>query len=332
MPDPGENIQSWSTTALDNGNADSLIVFPEGQTRASVNNSARSMMAAHAKDRNLNNGSIVTTGTADAHAFISGVGYTAVPTGLKAKLKIGTALTNTGAATLNMDSIGDVAILDLRGNPLQGGELLAGSYCDFLYNGTNWILLNSIASITQVLITNISNTVISAGGTGSATVEITDLDATYDHYQIDVINLLPSLDGNYIGMQIGTGDPPTWKTSVGTYDGTCFGSGPNGGGAEGSATTGVTDRMVFTFVGSPVGNAFGAGCSYMINFQKPADATLHPTFDWRGRYITATNFIISVDGAGRHKALTAFTAIRFLAAVGNIASGTINVWGIRKPE
>lgn len=329
---PGEDVQSWSKTAADNGNSDTLINWLEGQARATVNNSARSMMAAHAKDRDLRNGSIVTAGTLNTQTFISGLAYTSVPANLSVKLKIGAALTNDAAATLNMDSIGDVAILDLRGNPLQGGELLAGSYCDFLYNGTNWILLTSIASITQVLITNISNTVISAGGTGSATVEITDLDDTYDHYQIDVINLLPSLDGNYIGMQIGTGDPPTWKTSVGTYDGTCFGSGPNGGGAEGSATTGVTDRMVFTFVGSPVGNGFGAGCSFLINFQKPADATLHPTFDWRGRYITATNFIISVDGAGRHKAPTAFTAIRFLAAVGNIASGTINVWGIRKPE
>src|SRR6188768_1987010 len=111
---PGENIHDWSVTAANNSNADSSINWAEGQPRASVNNSARSMMAAHAKDRNLHNGSIVTGGTANAQTFTSGIGYTgAVPTGLRVLLKVG--VTNTGATTLSMDmdGLGAVAIKDL---------------------------------------------------------------------------------------------------------------------------------------------------------------------------------------------------------------------------
>ena len=96
-------------------------------------------MAAHAKDRNLRNGSIVTAGTADAQTFVSGVSYTIVPTGLRVLLKIGPALTNTGAVTLNMDGIGAVADQDMQGQPLVGGEFIADGYVEFLYNGTNWI-------------------------------------------------------------------------------------------------------------------------------------------------------------------------------------------------
>jgi hypothetical protein len=141
---PGENIQDWSVTAANNGTADSAINWAEGQARNTVNNSARSMMAAHAKQRNLQNGSIVTSGTANAQAFFSGLNYTApIPTGLRVLLKIGPTLTNTAAATLEMDGLGPVAIKSIYGTPLTGGEMLAGSYAEFLYDGTNWLLLRA---------------------------------------------------------------------------------------------------------------------------------------------------------------------------------------------
>ena len=137
-----EDIQSWSVTAGSNANADAGINWAEGQARASVNNSARSMMAAHAKDRNLRNGSITTAGSANAQTFSSGVSYTGtVPTGLVVKLKVGAALTNTAAMTLNMDAIGAVAVKDMAGRDPTGGAFIAGRYVDLVYNGTNWILL-----------------------------------------------------------------------------------------------------------------------------------------------------------------------------------------------
>ena len=59
------------------------------------------------------------------------------------RLKIGAALTNTATATLNMDGIGDTVIKTDIGEELGGGELVAGCYTDFLYDGTNWIFLYS---------------------------------------------------------------------------------------------------------------------------------------------------------------------------------------------
>ena len=141
MPSPGEDIQAWSVTAGNNGTSDPLINWAEGQARASVNNSSRSEMAAHAKNRNLINGSIVTTGTANAQQFLSGLTYTTIPTNLVVQLKIGSGLTNTASTTLNMDGLGDTIIKTADGLDIKGGELVGDGYASLLYNGTNWIFL-----------------------------------------------------------------------------------------------------------------------------------------------------------------------------------------------
>lgn len=146
---PGENILDWSTTAASNGNADSSINFSEGQPRASVNNSARSMMAAHAKDRNLKNGSIITGGSANAQSFFSGLDYTTMPTGLRVTLKIGPGLTNTSAATLEMDGRGAIAVKNQLGLDISPGALFAGTYNEFIYNGTNWIAMAASAGALE---------------------------------------------------------------------------------------------------------------------------------------------------------------------------------------
>src|SRR4051812_11212583 len=118
----GENVQDWSTTAATNSAADSSIGWAEGQNPSTVNNSARSMMAATAKWCDLLNGSKTTGGSGNAQTLSSGVGFSSLPTGLCIRVKIG--FTNTASTTLNVDSIGGVTIKDQSGNNLAGGELL----------------------------------------------------------------------------------------------------------------------------------------------------------------------------------------------------------------
>jgi len=192
---PGENVQDWSVTAVNNGTADSLINWAEGMPRASVNNSARSMMAASAKDRNLKNGSIITTGTANAQAFTSGIGYSSVPTGLVVRLKI--SVTNTGAATLNMDAIGAVTIKDMRGLDLVPGALFAGAYADFVYNGTNWILVNSAAIVGGLYLAQTTVTT-------QADLKFQNLPANMRLLQINMSDIVPSTAGTNLQLRLST--------------------------------------------------------------------------------------------------------------------------------
>src|SRR5215475_9778188 len=144
MPSPGEDLQIWSKNHDDNGTIDPGIDWHEFQSRASVNNSSRAELAAHAKNRDLNNGSIVTTGAPNAQNFLSGIGYTSMPPRITAKLKVGGGLTNTGPMTLNMDGIADIQVKTETGANLRGGEFTDSHLVDLLYDGTNWLVLNSV--------------------------------------------------------------------------------------------------------------------------------------------------------------------------------------------
>jgi Chaperone of endosialidase len=139
---PGENILDWSKTAASNGTADSLINFAEGQTRASLNDSDRSLMAALAKQRDYLNGSITTTGSGNAQAFTSGVTFTAYPsTPFIVRLKMG--FTNTAAMTLNMDGIGVKSVKTIEGLDPQAGDFTANRYATFLWDATNFVSLDA---------------------------------------------------------------------------------------------------------------------------------------------------------------------------------------------
>jgi hypothetical protein len=50
--------------------------------------------------------------------------------------------TNTGAVTLNIDGLGATAVQTIAGSALEAGALTAGMVAEFLYNGTNFRLLN----------------------------------------------------------------------------------------------------------------------------------------------------------------------------------------------
>jgi hypothetical protein len=319
---PSENIYDWSTTAINNGTADSGISWPEGQTRASVNNSARGMMAAHAKDRNLKNGSIVTTGTANAQAFTSGVGYTTVPTNMLVKLKIGPGLTNTGAATLNMDGIGAVSIKNQRGEDLLPGELFADLYADFLYTGTNWILVNNTANIGATLITK--QTVTTSGG-----VTFSGLVDDYTCYRIIVANLLLDTTNAYASLYFSLDNGSTFLTN---YYGQQHIAHISSQGA-GSATMSVSGASL-------------TNTHFQVSYPGDVGLTTNLTLDLFGLGSTkhcyvmgrATNFrtTTAVFGDGYayfdmmgFQGTQACNAARIIASAGNIASGTFSCYGMR---
>lgn len=64
-------------------------------------------------------------------------------TGRVLVLKIGAALTNTGAATLNVNGLGAVAIKTPAGADVTAGELTAARFVAVTFDGTYWQLLNS---------------------------------------------------------------------------------------------------------------------------------------------------------------------------------------------
>lgn len=83
-------------------------------------------------------GYVVDTGTVNAYVVALNPAPTAYADGMAVTVKIKTA--NTGASTLNVNSLGAKSILDSLGNALTSGKLKAGLPYTFRYNGTNFIL------------------------------------------------------------------------------------------------------------------------------------------------------------------------------------------------
>lgn len=114
--------------------------WPEGMTFANVNNSARADEGIVARFFRDVNGSLTTTGAANAYAITANQTFTAYYTGMWIKAKANH--TNTGAATLNVDGLGVKTISNAGVAGIVNGRIY-----DFVYDGTNFQVLGQAAEI-----------------------------------------------------------------------------------------------------------------------------------------------------------------------------------------
>jgi microcystin-dependent protein len=148
-----ENIWLWSITASSNDTADPAVPWPENMLPGAVNNAARSTMAAVARFRDDINGTLATTGSSNAYLVTTNSGVTAFTNGQLVTARAN--FSNTGACTLNMNSLGAKAIrvFDSSGeiDPVSGQIQNGGTY-QFRYDTAlnssagAWLLLNPSAA------------------------------------------------------------------------------------------------------------------------------------------------------------------------------------------
>lgn len=176
--------KAWSVTAASNASADTNINYAEGQTPASLNNSARADMAAVKGFANQILGAKTTGGAADAQTFTSdsvAAISTAYAAGMGFVFKAG--YTNTGAATLNVDGVGAKSIKKGGAqSALVAGDIVAGGIYAVYYeaSGDCFILLNpekgQIAAGFQPLDATLTALAALSWASGNALVQFTAAD------------------------------------------------------------------------------------------------------------------------------------------------------------
>ena len=135
----------WSTTFDTNASADSDMPLVEGSTtRASINNTIRAGMGKVARFADDIAGVVTVGGTANAITVTTKVAFTELENGMVVRFPVGSA--NTGAVTLNANSIGNADVKKIVGGSavaLAAGDLQPGTYPLFIYYSTHtaWILL-----------------------------------------------------------------------------------------------------------------------------------------------------------------------------------------------
>lgn len=98
------NATGWSTTPGNNTTIDSISTAENVMTVAAVNNAIRSLMAGTKEALDLMMGAKTTAGSSNAYTLTTGLGLASYAAGQGGMFKA--SFTNTGSATLNVDSIG----------------------------------------------------------------------------------------------------------------------------------------------------------------------------------------------------------------------------------
>lgn len=132
------DVNTWSTTAANNNSAPPNG-WPENMNYSDVNNAARENMAAIARWYLDTNGTLTTTGSANAYILTPNRTITAYAAGLDFVVKASFA--NTGAATINVSALGAKDIKNLDGAALASGDIAANRYYRLIYQGTYFLLL-----------------------------------------------------------------------------------------------------------------------------------------------------------------------------------------------
>lgn len=138
------NIFEYDTTAANNTSVGGVSIA-EGMPPGDVNNAMRAMMADTAAYSNCHDGAISTTGSANAYVYASGMSLSAYANGQRITIRAN--FTNTGAATIDVDSVGagDIKIARTDGiAALYAGAIRSAGIYDLAYSETNtaWMLLN----------------------------------------------------------------------------------------------------------------------------------------------------------------------------------------------
>ena len=132
-------VPSWSTTAASN-NSTPPDGFPEGMAAADFNNAAREVMAAVKTWWALCNPTVIAGGTADALTLTCVPAPTSYASGMTIAF-YSSAAANTGAATVNVNSLGAKAIVRRDGSTaLTAGQIAANTLYVMSYDGTSFRL------------------------------------------------------------------------------------------------------------------------------------------------------------------------------------------------
>jgi len=127
-------VQSWSGTAASNNSA-SPDGWPESMAPSGINNSARENMAAIAKWYKDGNGSLSSGGSSNAYTLSPNRTIAAYAAGIDFLFLANHA--NTGAATMNVSSLGAKDIRDKNGDALVGTEIEQYTPVHVVYDATN---------------------------------------------------------------------------------------------------------------------------------------------------------------------------------------------------
>ncbi|MDB5975137.1 MAG: hypothetical protein JWR07_1897 [Nevskia sp.] len=177
-----------------------------------------------------------------------------------------------------------------------------------------------------------SGTVVLSATTASGQAQIdltTGIDATYDEYQIRLINFTPGSNGDQLQILTSTDGGSTFANSAGNYAYSSMGNSTGAATPAGTSPASTTSFVVANQVA--VSNVLaGSGINGVITLSNPASSTINKAIAWDVTYAPSSGTAAREIGGGFRLAITAVNAIRLKWITGVAATGTVKLVGIRK--
>lgn len=158
---------------------------------------------------------------------------------------------------------------------------------------------------------NIKHIIATRTASASATIDFSDvMDGTYKKYVVELINVIPSVNGSIMLSPLETGGS-TWRT------GNVY------------TTTAAINTALAIAINVQNTTAHG-GVSGYLEIHDPSSSSVNATVHNYLSHISSATGLMVIDSlaAAMYEATTAVTGIRFVMNSGTIASGEFRLYGI----
>jgi len=231
-----------------------------------------------------------------------------------------TGVTFAGTPTFPDGSI-NLADLDIDGGTDIGAALVDADLMivDDGAGGTNRkATMTRLATYMGTKIGGGLEFIATADASGSATLSFTGFDASkFDNYVFKMANLLPATDNQWLRIRLSIDSGSNYLAASDSYT------------ITENAAVGGGDNTYISVGYYGIGNAASdAGISANVEINGPHLNV--PTYVFNTIIMTRTNGSVnqSISGAGKTKVATVVNAVQFSFTSGNIASGTITMYGM----
>lgn len=164
-----------------------------------------------------------------------------------------------------------------------------------------------------------------------ASIDITGINSGYDKYEIELIGVVISSDGQSVRMRTSSDGGTTFDSGASDYR--QIGHTVRHSGSTGSASElyySVVDDWVQLNYGAGVGNASAERFNCVVEIFTPSETAPYCTGHFRTIYqYSVDGTLCKADYAWERRTGNIVDAVQFLTPVGTFTSGTIKVYGVR---
>lgn len=317
---PASGEPGWDTT-------NKRLVVGDGTTAGGI----KCVMAKDQQNQTFIAGTV--GGTGDAITLTNSPVVAAYAQNQRFTFKAGAA--NTGAVTLNVDSLGTKNVKKMNNGALAAlvaNDIISGGTYDVFYDGTQFQIKGlSEGPYTSGALVYLGTRTASA----SATLDFTSLmSSTYDDYLFIIDNIQPATNGADFWMRTSSDNGANYDSGAGSYY-YAYNELAAASSTTASNTPDGSSTDTKMFLANGVNNNSALPLSGDVKFRGVNNTSVFKSVKYSLNYFNSVSAsgtgFRSLEGGGvRTDSSNALNAVRFMFNTGNIASGNIKLYGIAK--